>query len=187
MIQQKTPIGFLALALVLAAAPLAAQEVELEVGQKAPDFTLPTIDGGEVTLSKLCAEKPTVVMFWCPSCPTVVGLEERINGFATANKEKIHFVAVASNREDTVEALKKLDARKDYPFTILRDEGNAVADKYGAQVTPHCYLVDKEGVVRYIGNLVSRRAAGGTLQRFVDALLAGSELPAIDRTCREYG
>lgn len=174
-----------AFALLLTGSVL-AEDVPVEVGQKAFAFTLPDIDGKQVNLVDLIGERPTVVMFWCPTCPTVRQLESSINEFVEANRKRIHFVAVASNRDDSVEKLTRMQKENNYPFPILRDEGNRVADQYQATSTPHCYLIDREGVLRYIGNIVGRNGQT-TLQAFVDRLLAGEQLPSVDRSHRAYG
>ena len=46
------------------------------IGDRAPDFRLPTTDGGEVSLDEL-AGAPAVVAFWCNHCPYVRAWEER--------------------------------------------------------------------------------------------------------------
>ncbi len=176
----------MAIAACLAAVLTGAAQAQAKLGEKAPDFTLPDLDGKDFALAKLLEEKPVVIMFWCPTCPTVRHLESELNEFAKANAETIHFLAIASNEEDSVASLKPRVQRAGYPFPVLRDEGNAVADDYGARVTPHAYLIDKKGVLRYAGSVVGKDGEA-TLQPFVDALLAEKELPSITRTHREFG
>ncbi|MHC4077850.1 MAG: redoxin domain-containing protein [Planctomycetota bacterium] len=82
--------------------------------------------------------------------------------------------------------------RADLHHTILADHGNKVANMFQARTTPHCYVPDKKGVLRYAGALCNDRANRrdeGEVRIYpkeaVDALLAGKEVP--DAQTRAYG
>ena len=70
---------------------------------------------------------------------------------------------------------------KDYPFPYLKDGDSTIARAYGARVTPHVFVVDGSGVVRYRGYVddsakpEQRQHTG--LTDALDALLAGRAVP----------
>jgi thiol-disulfide isomerase/thioredoxin len=145
----------LAVALILMAGTLSGEE--LAAGAKAPAFSLVNaIDGKTVTM------KPDdgflkVVVFTCNQCPYAKAFEPRIIEIAGKWGHKgIHFYAVDSNDdtkypEESLAGMKQRADEKGYPFPYLKDGDSAIARAYGARVTPHVYVVDGDGIVRYRG------------------------------------
>jgi hypothetical protein len=81
--------------------------------------------------------------------------------------------------------LRSVSGERGLPL-LLHDPDQQVADLYGAQTTPHLFVVDPEGILRYQGALddVTFRRRVPTQQyllQAVAALLAG-ELPEVDQT-----
>ncbi|MCC7171975.1 MAG: redoxin domain-containing protein, partial [Planctomycetes bacterium] len=76
-------------------------------------------------------------------------------------------------------------------FPVYADHGNKVADLFGAQHTPHCFVIDQKGVLRYVGGLDDdpQGNKGDATKQYVrdaiDALLAGKE-PAVKES-KPYG
>jgi thiol-disulfide isomerase/thioredoxin len=145
------------LALMLLAAPLLQAGDELAAGAKAPAFTLVNAVDGKTVAMKPNDGFMKVVVFTCNQCPYAKAFEPRI--IEIANKwtsRGVHFYAVDSNddakfAEETLANMKARAAEKDYPFPYLKDGDSAIARAYGARVTPHVFLVDGEGVIRYRG------------------------------------
>lgn len=142
------------LALLLMSLPLFAGE-ELGAGAKAPAFSLMnTVDGNTVTM-KPDDGQLKVVVFTCNSCPFAKSFEPRI--IEIANKFRgVHFYAVnpnddAKNAGETAANMKKRAEEKEYPFPYLKDGDSSIAGAYGARVTPHVYVIDGSGVIRYRG------------------------------------
>ena len=146
----------LATALILMAAPLFAGE-ELAAGAKAPAFSLVNAVDGKTVAMKPDDGETKVVIFTCNQCPYAKAFEPRI--IEIANKwgpRGVRFYAVDSNddakfAEETLENMKKRAEEKEYPFPYLKDGDSAIARAYGARVTPHVYVVDGTGVIRYRG------------------------------------
>ena len=176
------------LALMLFAAPLLQAGDELAPGAKAPAFTLiNAVDGKQVAM------KPNdgfmkVVIFTCNQCPFAKAFEPRIIEIANKWKSRgVHFYAVDSNddtrwfSEETLEAMKERAVEKDYPFPYLKDGDSRIARAYGARVTPHVFLVDGDGVIRYRGYVDDqadpKKRTSTALTDALGALTNGREVP----------
>lgn len=130
---------------------------EVAVGAKAPSFDLlNAVDGKKVALRPADA-KASVVIFTCNQCPYAKAFEPRIIEIAKQYQGKgVSFYAIDPNDdtrfpEETVANMKARAVEKGYPFPYLKDGDSAVARAYGARVTPHVFVVDSTGVVRYRG------------------------------------
>jgi hypothetical protein len=92
---------------------------------------------------------------------------------------------VASNANEPLDLLKKVAGQLGLPF-VLRDFNHQVADLYGAQTTPHMFVLDEQGLIRYMGGLDAitirkRTASRFYLRQAVEALLDGRQ-PEISQT-----
>jgi len=135
----------------------------LSIGQPAPDFELPGVDGRNQRLSDFDGCRLLVVVFSCNHCPYVVGSEERMIKFALTYAPKgVAFVAVNSNETenhptDSFEHMVERAREKNFPFPYLRDETQEIALAYGALRTPHYFLFDKDESgrrrLRYTGRM----------------------------------
>jgi len=164
----------------------------LSIGQPAPDFDLPGVDGRNQRLSDFDGCRLLVVVFSCNHCPYVVGSEERMIKFALTYAPKgVAFVAVNSNETenhptDSFEHMVERAREKNFPFPYLRDETQEIALAYGALRTPHYFLFDKDESgrrrLRYTGRMDDNPRTPGAqktheLADAVDALLAGRRPP----------
>ena len=166
---------------VALAGAVAAQAVE--IGQKAPAFSLPGTDGKTHSLADFEGKKAVVVVVTCNHCPVAKAYEDRIIQIAKDYAPKgVALVGINPNDdttypEDSFEKMKQRATAKSYPFPYLRDADSSVARAYGAKVTPHVYVVDPEGVVRYIGriddSMDTDKVKRQDLREALDDLLAG--------------
>jgi thiol-disulfide isomerase/thioredoxin len=168
----------------------AAFAEELAVGAKAPGFSLVNaVDDATVTM-KPDDGKVKVVVFTCNSCPYAKAFESRIIGLANQfGHQGVSFYAIDPN-DDTKypdESLANMKARateKGYPFPYLKDGDSKIARAYGARVTPHVFLLDADGTVRYRGYIDdSAKPAERTnegLSNALKALLGGREIGKSD-------
>lgn len=146
-------LGLVALLLI---ASMACAE-ELAIGAKAPAFSLVNAVDGETVAMKPDDGFVKVVVFTCNSCPFAKAFEPRI--IELANKfamQGVKLYAVNPNDEAKYadETLANMKARAEsmhYRFPYLKDADSSVAKAYGARVTPHVFVVDGDGVVRYRG------------------------------------
>lgn len=119
----------------------------LNVGDKAPDFTLQNQDGETVSLKDF-AGKRVIVYFYpkddTPGC-TKEACSIRDNFPALAEKDAV----VLGISADSVESHKRFKEKFDLPFTLLSDPEKEVIRAYGAWGTKKMYGKEYEGIMRY--------------------------------------
>lgn len=120
-----------------------------EVGQAAPQFTLPSLLQNQPTGLNQFSGKVVYVDFWaswCLPCRTSFPL---LNQLQQKLKDQNFEVVAINLDEDKANAEKFL---KDIPvtFTVLRDANGEWADKYVVESMPTSFIVDKQGVIRNI-------------------------------------
>lgn len=107
----------------------------LTVGDTAPDFSLQSTNQNNVNLYELLKTKPVIISFfrgsWCPFC--VTELEHYQKNLVTDKKPiATHFLAISPQK---TEISSQLCQNNNISLTILSDEGNEVAKKYGLVFT----------------------------------------------------
>src|SRR3989442_6727613 len=130
---------------------------ELPMAERAPDFSLPGVDGSTHSLSSFKDKPILVVAFWCNHCPYVQAWEDRT--IATQKEfagKGVQFVAINPNEtegypEDDFPHMVARAKAKGYPFPYLRDESQKVAEAYGGVCTPDFFGVDRNRRLRYRG------------------------------------
>jgi len=154
-----------------------------EIGKPAPGFTLTSPNGKSYSLADARQdEKATVVMFIATQCPVSNAYNERMVRLAQDYApKKVRFLGVNANKQESVEEVAKHAKAHQFPFPVLIDVGNAVADRYDARVTPHVYLIDDKGILRYRGRIDDSQDESGIksqdLRAALDAVLAGKPVP----------
>jgi len=160
----------------------------LSLGQKAPDFNLPGVDGEKYSLASFKDAKILVVFFSCNHCPYVIGSEDRINKFYDDYAPKgVAMVAINSNETaghptDSFDHMVQRAKEKQFKFAYVRDDSQEVALAYGGLRTPHFYVFDADRKLRYTGRMDDNPRNPGKettheLRDAVDALLAGKKPP----------
>jgi thiol-disulfide isomerase/thioredoxin len=171
-------------ALLFVAASLSADE--LAVGAKAPAFALTNAVDGKVVRFEPGDGKLSVVVFTCNQCPYAKAFEPRLIALGNAyGKQGVAFYAVDSNDDaaypiETLQEMKSRAASHSYPFPYLKDGDSRIARAYGARVTPHVFVIDGTGVVRYRGYVDDSAKADErqhtALNDALDALMSGREV-----------
>jgi peroxiredoxin Q/BCP len=109
----------------------------IEPGEQAPDFELPDQDGRTVKLSDFRG-RPVVVYFYpkasTPGCTTqACGVRDHSADYQQAN------AVVLGISPDPVAKVKKFHDEQALNFTLLADDGHAVADAYGVWAEKSMY------------------------------------------------
>jgi len=160
----------------------------LQIGESAPDFDLPGVDGKNYSLASFEDAPVLVVVFSCNHCPYVVGSVDRMIRFANDYAARgVAMVVINANETenhptDSFEHMVEIARDKDFPFPYLRDDSQEVALAYGALRTPHYYVFDSERKLRYTGRMDDNPRNPGQettqeLRDAVDAILEGRTPP----------
>jgi len=133
----------------------------IQVGDKAPDFTLPSQSDEQVRLHDRLGERVVVLYFFpkdgTPGCTAeACAFRDSHEVFTDAGAEVI---GVSS---DSVDSHATFAGRHNLPFTLLSDQGGHVRKSYGVPamlgVLPGrvTYVIDREGTVRHVFNSMTR-------------------------------
>ena len=118
----------------------------IEVGSKAPDFTLPTHNGTKLKLSSL--KGTPVVLYFYPKDDTP-GCTKEACGFRDANATLAkHKAVVLGVSPDAPESHETFRLKYKLPFTLLADVDHKVAEKYGAWREKNMYGKKVRGIER---------------------------------------
>lgn len=190
--------------------PAPAAATVLKVGSEVPaTLALPTTEGRTVKFEDLRGSI-VVLHFWSVTCPWEELAEPKLNQLTTDFKDhKVVVFALNSNKGEIgdVPAAEQFKAEKetDRPYQrlkakakevamnhdILVDHSGDVARLFAAKTTPHCYVIDAKGVLRYAGALdddgqgKKGKDATAYVANAVKALLEGRE-PEVAET-KPYG
>lgn len=154
------------------------------IGQPAPDFTLPDLDGRPHALAQYRG-RLTLINFWSAECPYAERVDRPLLPWLASLGGQAALLPLAANANEPPELLRTTAAQRGIPL-VLRDESHRVADAYGAVTTPHFFVLDGDGIVRYQGayddvTFRQRTPTRFYLQEAVAALLAG-RLPEVAQT-----
>lgn len=134
------------------ATPRALQaQLGIDIGAKAPDAALETLDGKPAQLAAAFAGKPAVIEFWATWCANCRELEPAITAAQKKHAGKVAFIGVAVSVNQSVERVRRYTADHLLGFTHFYDRrGNAVGD-YDVPATSYVVVLDKNGKVVYTG------------------------------------
>ncbi len=142
-------VKILALVVILGGAILLAVHLRsphaVEIGESAPDFTLPALSQGNLSLHDF-GKHVVVLNFWATWCPPCVEETPSLEKFAEEMQHQGVTVMGVSVDQDT-QALESFRAAQHVSFPILRDPDQALANRYGTFKFPETYIIDNQGRV----------------------------------------
>lgn len=169
---------------------MAVPSTMLELGTKAPDFSLPdTVTGANFNLDGFVGNRALLVMFICNHCPYVKNIRQGLIDYATEYmSQNVGVVAISSNDiinypDDSPHQMKKEAVDYGYPFPYLYDETQETAKAYRAACTPDFFLFNEKLELVYRGQFDSSRpgndkpVTGEDLRDATDLVLAGEPVP----------
>ncbi len=168
----------------------------LEIGQAAPDFALPGVDGKTHCLKDFADAKVLVVVFTCNHCPTAQAYEDRIVKLHREYEDRgVALVAISPNDAkavrldelgytdvgDSLEDMKVRAKDKKFEFPYLYDgEDQKASAAFGVLTTPHVFIFDAGRKLRYVGRVDDsdiKEVKSHDAKNAIDALLAGKPVP----------
>lgn len=151
------------------------------IGTTIDDFTLPDADGANHSLKSLMGAKGAVILFVATKCPVSNAYNDRMEKLYEDYKAKgITVIGINSNSTEPAAEVKSHAAEKGLKFTILKDDGNKIADRFGATHTPEAYVLDTSSKLVYHGRIDNaqnpERVTSNDLRETLDELLAGKAI-----------
>ncbi len=149
----------------------------------APDFTLPDLDGRLHSLPDYRGQV-VILNFWSAECPWSARTDQELNaalfgwnsaqGFAAS---RVVLLPIAANVNESVGLLREVAIGRGLS-PVLHDADQQVAKRYAAETTPHLFVIDATGLLRYQGapddvTFRQRTPTRYYLKDAVDALLRG--------------
>jgi peroxiredoxin len=164
------------------------EDNKLVIGDKAPDFTLPAVDGNTYNLSSFEDARILIIAFTCNHCPYAQAYEDRMMAIQEDYEDKtVQLVTICSNDEkmypdDSFDNMAARAVEREFNFPYLRDESQETADAYGAQCTPEFFVFDKDRTLRYHGRIDDNwkepeKITSHDMRDALDALLEGRQPP----------
>jgi peroxiredoxin len=153
---------------------MAADARGLEIGSAVPDFMVKPLESPAFAFAEATrTHTAVVVLFLSAVCPYSKYYADHLQELeAPFERKGVLFIGVNSNRTETTEEVVAYARRRGHAFPMVKDAGSAIADVFGARVTPEAFLVDAEGHLRYKGRIRSK--IGSTdLKDAMEALLEG--------------
>jgi peroxiredoxin len=159
----------------------------IAIGDSAPAFELPHIDGELQRLGLDGEQAPATVVYWtCNHCPYALAWHERLLEVARDYGERgVRVLAINSNDPerypaDSPEAMKqRVEEEGGWPHPYLHDASQDVARAFGAEKTPDVFVLDSDLRLRYRGAPDADYDDPGQnaawLREALDAVLAGAE------------
>ncbi len=172
----------------------AANIVPAKIGDEIADFSLKDTKGQTHSLLQAKGPKATAVIFIATQCPYSNAFTHVMAELHQEYQAKgIQFIGINANKTEPVKEVGEHAAQHGLKFLVLKDEGNVVADKLGAQVTPEVFLLDKNMKLQYHGALGNSRnpttnpdeAKSDEVRAALDAVLAGR--PVATSTTKAFG
>lgn len=121
--------------------------VKLNIGDPAPKFSAPALDGKNHEFPAAFAGKPLVIRFWADWCKYCEGEMKAIETVYQRQKDKgLGIVAINTGQDKPTVAAFIQKIAVTYP--ALLDEQSAIAKRYGVVGLPTTYFVDAQGVIR---------------------------------------
>ncbi|HXF86387.1 MAG TPA: redoxin domain-containing protein [Anaerolineales bacterium] len=156
----------------------------MQLNQPAPDFELPDLQGKLHRLNDYRG-KIVIVNFWSAECPHSERTDRSILVCLARWGSEVELLPIAANRNESLQSVEEAAQTRRLP-RVLIDAQQAVANLYEAITTPHVFVVDREGILRYCGAVDNvtfrqRTATQFYLEEAVEALLEG-RLPEIPET-----
>jgi cytochrome c biogenesis protein CcmG/thiol:disulfide interchange protein DsbE len=141
--------GLIVLLVVVAIRLLQTQQGPVGIGQRAPDFTLTTFDGEEITLSSLKG-KVVMINFWASWCKPCEGEAPDLENAWRYYQPGGEVIFLGIDYVDTESAAMEYLQKFDVTYPNGPDLGTRISQAYRTTGVPETYIIDKNGILRYV-------------------------------------
>ena len=180
---------------VVIVAMLALKPIEgsLPIGASLPnpELKMKSIDGKQVSFNDVMSKNGLLVMFSCNTCPVVQGYQPRTNEICKyAVSKKIGVILLNSNEAyrnngDSFDDMKEYGEKNDYTWDYVVDKNSVMANVFGANRTPECFLFNNNGKLVYHGAIDNNANSADEVTRkhlaiAIDEMIAGKEISVVE-------
>ncbi|MFC0213772.1 redoxin domain-containing protein [Paenibacillus chartarius] len=134
--------------------PAVAKEGSVKANYAAPAFELEGLDGGRYRVGGQ-REKPVVVNFWATWCPPCKEEAPDLQKLYEQYKDQIDFYGVNLTQSDKLDEVRGFVNQYGLKFPILLDKSGGTAELYKFVFIPTSYLIDRQGNVREVVNVLT--------------------------------
>ena len=119
-------------------------------GFPAPDFTLDTLEGSQMTLSDLRGKVVIVNLWasWCPPCRAEMPAIEQI--YQENSAQGLEVLAINTTYQDSESTAADFAQEFGLTFPILLDRDGSVSKRYQLLALPTTYFIDRRGIIRAV-------------------------------------
>ena len=152
-----------------------------------PEVKMKDISGKEVSFKDAQKKNGLLVMFSCNTCPVVKKYQSRSNEVCKyAMDKEIGVILLNSNEAyrdngDSYDDSKEYGKKNGYSWHYVMDDNSAMADAFGANRTPECFLFNSQGKLVYHGAIDDNSGSPEEVTRkhaivAIDEMVAGKEI-----------
>lgn len=183
----KNAFFFLAMTALLTAFTTAPEGLPIGSDMPKADVKMKDVSGSIISLKDATTQNGLLVMFSCNTCPYVIKNQGRTKAICSFAKEQGLGVIILNSNEggrSNGESLADMQAyanQQDYKWYYALDSDNVLADAFGANRTPECFLFDKNAKLVYHGAIDDSPADLGQVKRShlkqaISEMLQGSDV-----------
>ncbi len=167
---------------------------KIRIGEKMADFTLQSVNGKAYSLYEFTGKKAVAVIFIATQCPYSNAFNHVMAELARDYADRsVAVVGINGNKTEPTAEVAEHARAHGLSFPVLKDEGNVIADRLGAHVTPEVFLLDSNWVLRYHGALGNshqpttnpQMASADEVRPALEAVLAGQ--PVANSETKAFG
>lgn len=122
------------------------------VGDRAPVIEVTDLDGAAVRVGHVAGKRPALIEFWATWCELCEALYPRVVAAHRKFGDRVDFYGINVTVNESKARVRRWVAQQKPPFRVLYDEKGIGVRAFKAPATSYVVIVDKEGIVRYVGS-----------------------------------
>lgn len=147
----------------------------------AENFSLADYAGKKHSLTDYKNSKAIVIMFIATRCPVSNAYNSRmVKLFEDYSSKEVTILGINSNKQEDVKEIKAHAEENGFAFSVLKDQNNIIADKFGATLTPEIFVLSPKFEILYHGRIDDSRREDDVkshdLRNALDEILAGKSV-----------